>query len=265
MRSIPKMKTPFTLFSMDWFFDFCDFWGFKTQSHKKSLLAFRSSYDLKHEVLRQIKLEIAQDRLLHYYQFGDCPNYTYRGCPTSTSIEALNLVARSRFSTDGFDSFVRCFRIPLELTRLYQFFRDTPRDETGDDWVVSFLRAITPGADLSMVWLKFAHWLLVDPDYGMISKAKAERLKKGLSECAELYARWIAGEKPSPRECCNVGCFDGAPHYISCIASHSFPVAKAIAAIRDTEDAVDAAPFADRQAARLAQSQKLIELLKESK
>ena len=66
-------------------------------------------------------------------------------------------------------------------------------------WPEEFLEAVQVGADLSMVWPRFAHWLLVDPEHGVIRHTKTDRTRKAIEDVAALYQRWISGEKPKWR------------------------------------------------------------------
>lgn len=54
--------------------------------------------------------------------------------------------------------------------------------------------------DLDPAWPKLAHWLLVDPTAGVLRLAKREASKKTIVNVAALYARWIAGSKPTLEE-----------------------------------------------------------------
>ena|SRR5688572_6476793 len=67
-------------------------------------------------------------------------------------------------------------------------------------WPEQFLDAITPGADLSLVGSQFLHWLLVDPVDGMSRFAKRPESKKAIETVGVLYARRVAGDEPSNSE-----------------------------------------------------------------
>ncbi len=64
-------------------------------------------------------------------------------------------------------------------------------------WPSRFLNAPKPGADLSMIWPKFAYWLLVDEKYGVIRFAKNERNREAIRGIGELYRQWCDGVKPA--------------------------------------------------------------------
>ena len=59
-------------------------------------------------------------------------------------------------------------------------------------WPRRFLEAIRPGADLSLVWAKFAFWLLTEEV--ALNATKDRRVKESVDNVAALYLRVIAGE-----------------------------------------------------------------------
>jgi hypothetical protein len=61
-------------------------------------------------------------------------------------------------------------------------------------WPALFLSAIRVGADLLLVWPRFAIWLLVDKRTGVIRYAKNDRQRAAIQRVAELYGWVIAGE-----------------------------------------------------------------------
>ena len=66
-------------------------------------------------------------------------------------------------------------------------------------WPGRFLAAPEPGADLSLVWPKFAVWLLSSDDLGL--PRMADRAGKlALAQVVALHQRTIEGDHPSPFE-----------------------------------------------------------------
>lgn len=56
------------------------------------------------------------------------------------------------------------------------------------------LRAVPQfGADLPLVWPRFAVWLLVDPEWGMMNFAKSVRSKNAIGSVGALYALVVEG------------------------------------------------------------------------
>ncbi len=62
-------------------------------------------------------------------------------------------------------------------------------------WPERFLSAIRPGADLTKIWPKFAHWLMLDPEHGVMRFAgDNQQVRDAIQGVADLYAD---GEWPS--------------------------------------------------------------------
>lgn len=79
--------------------------------------------------------------------------------------------------------------IPRMLARLEDgIFESLPRVRSME-WPREFLEAIKPGADLAGVGDKFLHWLLIDPDDGVIRFAKTKRSRDAIQTVADLYQR----------------------------------------------------------------------------
>jgi hypothetical protein len=57
-----------------------------------------------------------------------------------------------------------------------------------------FIQAVPVGVDLSLVWPKFAIWLLGDEKDGVIKYVETDEQKKIIIDIVELYKRVIAGE-----------------------------------------------------------------------
>ena len=61
-------------------------------------------------------------------------------------------------------------------------------------------RFLSTAADPAMVWPRFAHWLLVDPADGVLRFVTAASPQMAIWAVADLYSRWIAGQKPKRKE-----------------------------------------------------------------
>lgn len=82
--------------------------------------------------------------------------------------------------------------IPERLAQLEDsIFEGLAKDEAME-WPERFLSAIHPGADLSMVWPKFALMLLTDEKIGCIQYAGDKwGVKEAVEGVADLYREWI--------------------------------------------------------------------------
>lgn len=129
-----------------------------------------------------------------------------------------------------------------------------------------FIEAIPVGADLSMVWPKFAHWLLMDPEHGVHRFPTGDRSRTAIQSVGDLYARWIAGESPT-KEAWRPA-WDAAWRARTTAAETAGWAAgyivdgSGLQAVHATTAAAAATLSAD---ARKQQAEKLIELLKEAR
>lgn len=84
-------------------------------------------------------------------------------------------------------------QIPQELL----YLRDAIAHGLADENIsVTFRDAIPAGADLSMVWPRFALALLTDPE-SPVTKASTAWVSPAIAGVADLYREWVAGEKPA--------------------------------------------------------------------
>lgn len=91
------------------------------------------------------------------------------------------------------------FEIQLGIPRLLAILSDRIFEgltyENAKQFSVDFLQAIKSGSDLSSVWPKFAVFMLIDKDHGVINFVKKNSTKKSIQDVANLYQRIINGEK----------------------------------------------------------------------
>ncbi len=81
--------------------------------------------------------------------------------------------------------------IPEVLARLEDSIFEGLSPKDAKEFPLNFLNAVNVGSDLSQVGDKFLHWLLVDPEHGVIKYASN---KKVVQDVADLYERKINGE-----------------------------------------------------------------------
>jgi hypothetical protein len=85
--------------------------------------------------------------------------------------------------------------IPRMVARLEDgIFEGLPKAEA-QLWPERFLDGIVPGQDLAQVGDRFLHWLIADPQDGVIRFAKTDAQRKAIGRVGELYGRKVAGEK----------------------------------------------------------------------
>jgi hypothetical protein len=77
--------------------------------------------------------------------------------------------------------------IPQILARLEDEIFESLPNGSAMLWPERFLSAIEPGADLSLVWPRFAVWMLGDEKWGVLQFAKSARSKRSIQSVADAY------------------------------------------------------------------------------
>ena len=156
------------------------------------LIAFNGKPELKAFLLDQLAKHRAAERLLqgHGYWKGG------KGCAVGCTLEA---VSRFNGNAERVIDFGRHslyepeLGIPQVLARLEDRIFEALDHETALGWPERFASAITPSANLTMVWPRFALWLLSEE---LPQRAKRKQTKASLADVAALYKEWIEGEMP---------------------------------------------------------------------
>jgi hypothetical protein len=197
-------------------------------NNKTKLVAFHGEDSIKAKYLKRLEEHRLADQIVkgQYWEEG-------KGCAVGCTLHSSNHAA---YETE--------LGIPQVLARLEDsIFEGLPNAEALE-WPGKFLSAIQPGADLSLVWPRFAHWLLVDPKDGVIRFASGEGIE-AIKNVAILFDRLINGEKVSQSEWLNAASSAGWS------AARSAARA-AMAAWSARSSAANAAWSAARSAARAA-------------
>jgi hypothetical protein len=157
--------------------------------------------------------------------------------------------------------------IPRSLACLGGNFFQSLTYKESLQWPEQFLKAIPVGADLSMVWPQFAHWLLVDEKFGAIEYAESESAEMVIQAVADLYHEWIkTGVRPRTTKWLKVrddanDLADYDEIYASNVASYVTYIDGMYAAYAANAVANAANDTGDRKRVRLQQAKKLLELL----
>jgi len=88
--------------------------------------------------------------------------------------------------------------IPRIIARLEDGIFEALPNGRSKLWPEQFLSAPPVGADLSLVWPRFAVWLLVDPKWGVFRFAKSAPSKKAIQDVADAYLQVIKGKSEAP-------------------------------------------------------------------
>ncbi len=189
--------------------------------------------------------------------YGEMVSGQWRGCAVGCSLRSLDEIDGKPHRLEGYGNHAELSKrlgIPLTLAYLEdRIFEGLPKAEAML-WPTLFAKAIPVGADLSLVWPRFAHWLLVDPVVGVRRLAKTDRARSGIDGVAALFARQMAG---------------GAVTLAEWMEARSAAYAAAAAADADAAAAYAAAAAAaaaawraKKQKATIKQADKLIEIIK---
>ena len=198
------------------------------------MLAFHNDPAVKAKYLARVREHRKADRLIQGTGWENG-----RGCAVGCTLEAYE---HDRYPIE--------LGIPVELGKLEDEIFESLRRVEAMKWPEAFLEAIPVGADLSLVWPRFAHWLLVDDEHGVIQYAGSHKgARTAIQGVADLFARRIAGNDPTTEEWAAARAAAGAAaRAASWGASWAAPLAAAGAAW----SAVWAAPLAAARAARVA-------------
>jgi len=147
----------------------------------ETLVAYHGDPKIKENYLARVRAHREADEMVKgvYWKDG-------KGCGVGCTIHSGN---HHSYETE--------LGIPEVLAHLEDaIFEGLPNGDA-KAWPERFLSAIKPGADLSLVWPRFALWLLVDPADGVIKYAGEYRdVDKAIRRVGDLYREWTEGRKP---------------------------------------------------------------------
>ena len=213
------------------------------------LLAYHNDPAIKAEYLARVKAHAEADEIKHgfYWEGG-------KGCAVGCTIHGADHV---RYETE--------LGIPRILARLEDRIFEGLSNGNAKDFPARFLSAITPGADLSKVWPKFAVWLLVDPKHGIARFTKKDSAQYiAIHRVADLYRDlkdWDERDKAAFKKAAAAAYAAAAADAAAADAAAAYAaVAAAYAAY-----AADAAAYAAARSTTFKlQAEKLLELLGEA-
>jgi hypothetical protein len=139
--------------------------------------AFHNDRAVKAKYLKRVRAHAKADRLIQGMGWENG-----RGCAIGCTLENYD---HSRYPIE--------LGVPLELARLEDcIFERLPKADAMK-WPAAFLSAIPVGADLSMVWPRFALWML----RGLPELTRPD-VKAAVDGVVTLYEQWVdLGVKPA--------------------------------------------------------------------
>ena len=234
-------------------------WGSQnwvTRNDERSpMIAFHGDPATKEKYIARVREHRKADRLFQGATWKDG-----KGCAVGCTLETYE---HSRYPIE--------LGVPEELAHLQDSIFEglTPGDE--QEFPEQFLEAIPVGADLSLVWNRFAVWLLVDAKHGVLTRVDDEVSRSAIQGVASLYLEVIEGRQVSHdawEAAKSAACFVSRPAARStgaaCCAARSAGAACCAAGSAARHAALSARPArpAARYAARHAQRDELLRLLR---
>ncbi len=208
------------------------------------MLSYQNDAGLKARFVGHVERHRKEDAFLRG-TYGKMHGVQFKGCAVGCSIRSLDEIEGRplRLDNGNHEDLASRLGIPLVLAHLEdRIFEGLPQAEAML-WPTLFAQAIPVGKDLSLVWPKFAHWMLVDPTAGVIRFVKNDRTKAAIEGVAALFARQVNGGEVSLEEWRTAR---------SAAAAYAYAAAAAAAAYADAAYAAYAAAAAADAAAAYA-------------
>ena len=148
------------------------------------MLAFHNDISIKTNILNGLAVHRAADEIVqgHYWENG-------KGCAVGCTLESIRLM-KGLDNIDHSNHRVaeRETGIPQILWRLEDRIFEGLPNALAKDWPEQFTAAVRPGADLTMIWPRFALWLLSEelPQY----VTKRPKAAAAIADVAALYKEW---------------------------------------------------------------------------
>jgi len=147
--------------------------------------AYNNDESLKQALLAEVAKHRIADAIIKG-TYGDADDKKFMGCAVGCSLNSYNLIKGVKQSTSDHGRYEE-FGIPRILARLEdRIFEGLPEAER-KVWPEKFLSAAKTGADLTGVWRKFAMWLLIDAEHGVIKYASNPNARSAIQRVADLY------------------------------------------------------------------------------
>jgi hypothetical protein len=148
----------------------------------KKLIAFHGDIKIKQKYVARVKRHYELDEIIQgtYWQNG-------KGCAVGCTVEQSDSPHKAMEDELG---------IPRMIASLEDRIFEGLSNGEAKEFPLKFLKAIKPGADLSLVVPKFFVWLLTDPKDGVIRFARPDG-KIAIQRVADLYQKKIDGKSVS--------------------------------------------------------------------
>jgi hypothetical protein len=155
-----------------------------TEQQTDKLIAFHGDPAIKKKYLARVRAHVKADEIIHgkYWEDG-------KGCAVGCTIHS-----------DKHDAYETELGIPAQLAHLEDAIFEGLSNGEAQLFPEKFLKAIKPGADLSLVIPKFVVWSGLDEKEGIINLAEDDEERACVQLVAGLYQRIIDGGTVSQQE-----------------------------------------------------------------
>jgi hypothetical protein len=213
--------------------------------------AFHNDATIKSAIMAGLAVHRAADELVQgsYWENG-------KGCAVGCTLETIRVMKGDMIIDHSSHKLAETETgIPQILWRLEDCIFEGLPNAAAKGWPEQFTDAIRPGADLAMIWPRFALWLLTE-ELPQFTRRVASTA--ALAEVAVLYREWCeSGKNPNCERWIGVRENADAAAYAADAADAAAAAAYAAAYAADSAAAAAAA----RYSAYGRQAAKLIELL----
>ncbi len=148
--------------------------------------------ELKAKLLKEIKKHEKADMIIQG-TYGRGEGKEWKGCAVGCSLKSLNIIKKTDDAVNAHQRYEDELGIPRIIAKLEDGIFEKLSLTDSKKWPYEFMSAVPVGVDLSMVWPKFALWLLIDKKHGVIQYTKSERSKESIQKVANMYKSLIEG------------------------------------------------------------------------
>jgi hypothetical protein len=150
------------------------------------MLAYFGDPEIKAFYLERVTEHERQDEILQHFGYWR----DGRGCAVGCTLHS-----------GDHGAYERELGIPAVLAQLEDAIFENLPVEGCQSWPRQFLQAPAVGADLSVVWPRFALFLLEDSEFGLLAMPNlGTKTRTIVEQAANLYRRWVATDIRPARE-----------------------------------------------------------------
>ena len=161
----------------------------------KKLRAFNKNPKLKKDMVAEILNHQKLDKIVKGTYGTEYTNGDFRGCAVGCSIHSYKVRYGKNLDTNDHKVYETELGIPESLARLEDYLFEAMPNDKAMKWPAEFMKAITPGADLSLVAPKFISATL--RDLLSIREVKDDKaVSKVVLDIAKMWDDVVNGRPP---------------------------------------------------------------------